>query len=647
VTRNPTADARVRSLRQGETFRRQGLLSCAIAEYARAVETDPRDVVAAAALGDLLLRAGDVGRAVELYARIADTLRARGGLRTAAALYGKILKLTPDAESVQIKAADVSIAQGMPAEARKILESVADRRASAGNRRGTAEMRQRIADLAPDDLDAGLAAAMAAGEAGDTAIASERLVSLSGEFRQRGNLAESLRALAAAAGYEPGDVGVNALLVALCLETGDLDRAARHATTAAHFRTIAAALAEANRSADAIAAWRRTLECDPQDRDSRLRLVREAVAIGDICLAREHLSAESDDADLLLCLAEVEMLAGDTAAVRLVAERVGKTDSARRPEMVRLGLRLSDRVPDAAFEWIDAVTDQAVAERDWPGAAGALLDYATRVSPHVPALMKLVEVCVDGELEPNIRDAQARLADAYLLEGRAAEARTIAEDLLIREPETAAHVERFRRTLAMLGEPDPDARVAERLQADRLDSLFDPPTPSPKRDALAVDLASAFRDAEAPGPASAEPSAARKADGRGARPQASRASAGAQHYEHGVALCKAGRTEEAMAALREALRSPRHRFQSATLLGRLHKNRGSLLDAIEWFERAIHAAPGPEATRQVLYELGRVLVSAGEGDRALAVFLELETDAPGYKDVARQLQHLSRKRAGG
>ena len=59
--------------------------------------------------------------------------------------------------------------------------------------------------------------------------------------------------------------------------------------------------------------------------------------------------------------------------------------------------------------------------------------------------------------------AQAHLADAYLAGGLAAEARFIAEDLVAREPWDRSNLERFRRALELLGEPDPEALIAERL----------------------------------------------------------------------------------------------------------------------------------------------------------------------------------------
>ncbi len=92
-----------------------------------------------------------------------------------------------------------------------------------------------------------------------------------------------------------------------------------------------------------------------------------------------------------------------------------------------------------------------------------LQEFVTRRAAHVPALIKLVEVCVDGGLESTMYEAQTQLADAYLTSGQAAEARAIAEDLVAREPWEGAHIERFRRALVMLRVSDPDTVIAERL----------------------------------------------------------------------------------------------------------------------------------------------------------------------------------------
>ena len=113
---------------------------------------------------------------------------------------------------------------------------------------------------------------------------------------------------------------------------------------------------------------------------------------------------------------------------------------------------------------------------------------------HVPALLKLVEICVDGGLEAAMYEAQAQLADAYLSSSQAAEARFIAEDLVAREPWEAAHIERFRRALVMLRVPEPDTVIAERLSGQTPFTATDhfsdpvreepPPPPAPIEEAV-------------------------------------------------------------------------------------------------------------------------------------------------------------------
>ena len=95
-----------------------------------------------------------------------------------------------------------------------------------------------------------------------------------------------------------------------------------------------------------------------------------------------------------------------------------------------------------------------------PAAAGV-----PRAAPrHLAALLRLVEVCVDGDLDAALTAAQEELAEAYLAGGEAEKARVIAEDLLLRNPRSATHRDRLRRVLVTLGETDPDAIIAERLR---------------------------------------------------------------------------------------------------------------------------------------------------------------------------------------
>jgi hypothetical protein len=84
------------------------------------------------------------------------------------------------------------------------------------------------------------------------------------------------------------------------------------------------------------------------------------------------------------------------------------------------------------------------------------------------------------------------------------------------------------------------------------------------------------------------------------------------------------------------------------MLGRVYLERKDVAHAIEWFERAAEApAPTPDSGRALLYDLGQTLEGAGEMSRALAVFVELESESGGYRDVSKRIEKLSKAQARG
>jgi len=107
-----------------------------------------------------------------------------------------------------------------------------------------------------------------------------------------------------------------------------------------------------------------------------------------------------------------------------------------------------------------------------------------------------------------------------------------------------------------------------------------------------------------------------------------------------------GEIDEAAACLRTAARDPLFRFRAASMLARIARDQRRYGEAVEWLERAAEApAPTHEASHGLLYELGDLLAFSQEGARALAVFIELQAAAPGYRDVADRVAALSRRQA--
>jgi len=625
------------TLKKAEKLLRQGRLDAAIAEYVRVTEDQPRDWTTANMLGDLYVRANQPAKAVEQYARIAEHFVHDGFYPKAAALYKKILKISPNDEQAQLYLAEISAKQGLLVDAKSYFNAVAARRRARGDRKGTDEIMVRLGTLDPSDIEA--------------RIAGARVLALGGDEKRAATL----------------------------------------------FRELHADLVEKDRENDAMTALREAVRLNPSDLEGRSLLARSALASGDLETARGYLDRKTagDDPGLLLALADIELRSAHLDQAREILQQLLSVNRESRERVIELAWHVSDSSPDAAFVCIDAAVDAAVQAREFDDAASLLQELVARRPAHITALLKLVEVCVDGGLESTMCDAQTQLADAYLAAGKAAEARAIAEDLVAREPWEGAHIDRFRRALVMLRVSEPDTVIAERLSgatpfvardhfAGAVEAPATPPEPVAEstrpiqtREPVQREpepsppprkpVVSASSTAKKPGSGEIDLShALGELDGGDERPQrptsladvfkgirkesspADPADQSVQHMKLAQTYLEMGMLQEATTCLKNAARSPRRRFEAAALLGRLYKEHGEITDAIEWLERAAEATlPSPEDGQALLYDLGLALEDAGETARALAVFLELQATAGEYRDVAERVDRLARVQTGG
>jgi tetratricopeptide (TPR) repeat protein len=737
---------RVATLRNAEKLLRQGKLEPAIVEYLRIVEDQPRDLNSTNTLGDLYVRAGQVDKAVEQFLRIAGILNDDGFLPKAAALYKKILKLKPDHEHSLMQAAEIAASQGLLADARVYFNNLADRRRKRRDTSGVAQIVIRLGSLDPADFNARAAAAAARVEIGDASGAVADLRALAAEHTEAGRQAEAMESLRQAALINPEDDELREQLLNAYIAAADFDRARELATTGPQFKALAASLEAMGHGDEALAALRDAARLDPADGELRAQLARTFVARGDLQAAGEYLTTETAGADpqLLLMAAEIQLRGGNLDEGLALVRRVLEEDPARGEDVASVGWKFADESPDIGFRVVELAADSAVARTDWASAAAALQEFVTRVPNHIPALMRLVEISVDGGLEATMYSAQAQLADAYLAAEMGAEARFIAEDLVAREPWERVNIERFRRALVMLGEPDPDGLIAERLSGqtpfmstdllgrEEFPALVDgaPVTEIPEADAFddalseldlpidsgpgpvrplqqepqgshfelssnAIDMDGLFGEIETPQNVTAPKPQAHAAQesvevdlsivlgefGSQARTAApARAAAapspqpleagdidsvfdrlrdeaarkstgdadGDEYLRRGMTLRQAGKIDESIEAFEMASRSPRHRFHAATLIGRTHRGRGQLPQAIEWFERASHApAPTEDEGHMLMYELADALESVGEVARALAICIELQANAPEFRDIAARVDRLNKVQTRG
>jgi tetratricopeptide (TPR) repeat protein len=645
------------ALKRAEKALRLGKVDAAIDEYQALVLAQPRDWNSANALGDLFVRSGQLDKGVEQYTRIADHLADEGFYPKASALFKKILKVKATDEYALIRSGDVASKQGLLADAKAAYQSVADRRRKMGNIRGAAEMAVRLGTVDPEDYGARFSAAKAARDLGDTDTATREFKAVADWFAKEGKLDDASSAYGDLLELDPTDDDARRQVFAADLALGEHSRALAWATTADELRQVAEALESAGQRDQALAVLGRVAEMDAGDVEARVRLARAHIDASDLAAARRYLTPDvvALDPTLWMVVAEAELRQGRLDEGRAAVGAALQADGAQREAAIAMACRLADSDADAAYPAIEAVADAALADGDYAAAASALHEFVTRVRRHIVALMRLVEICVDGGLEATMYSAQAQLADAYLDAGRGLEARIISEDLVAREPWDTANIARFRRALEMLGEPDPDAVIADRLSGDspfmatnKLDLnegiTFDDPVDAPEE---TVDLSAAL-EAAAP-VASAKTKRATKAG-----PATDGAARGAddglaaEQLRLGLTYRDMGMVDDAIQALELASRSSRQRFEAASVLGRLLVERGDRAGALEWFERAAEApAPTLDAGRALLYDLGAVLEDLGDAARALAVFSEIEADTGGFRDVRARIERLGRVQVRG
>jgi tetratricopeptide (TPR) repeat protein len=623
-------------LKQGEKLLRQGKLEGAIAEYVRLVEDQPRDWNTINALGDLYARAGQPDQAAVQYIRIADHLFSDGILTKAAALYRKALKVRPDDEQTLLQLAETSARQGLFADARASLRQLAKHRRDRGDERGALDCLVRLGSLEDADPEAQVAAGKAARALDDVTRAVRLYVAAAEGFETANRKAEALDALAEAARLAPDDQALRARMARECIASGQLDRASAF-------------------------------------------------------LSRE---TAGDDPDLLLTVGRIELASGRDAEARITIARLLSVAPARRADVLAM---VEDAASaghlEAVWSCIDLLVDDALLGGDMESAIASLESFTSRC-PHIPALMRLVEVAVDAGQDEVMRQAQGRLADAYLDAGRGNEARVIAEDLMAYAPDSDAHAGRLRRALELVGEADVE-QLLERYRepVETFDDLLelDSGVPEPAADEepeaepepAAVDVAASAPERVVEEPFPVEPSSdegavvetvevdlsealagllvddvpTQTADApdlevvfEGIRGRAAREREVAEAldcYERGVRHLEAGREDQAIGDLTTAARTPMLRFVAAVRLGRLHMARGEGGPAIEWLERAAEApAPAPEDGVAVLYDLAAALQDAGESARALAILMEIDADVAAYRDVPQRIEQLRVRSAG-
>lgn len=468
-------------------YEAQGRPSDALAAVAEASSIDPSNATFRGRMLQMLIARGEplqaryVARVVPELMMVAEAFEQMGRRAEALDTIAEAALLDPDNGSLRERVLCQFVDAGEIDRARRLARTPADLLiiAEALNKQSRgSEVLEVVAEAVerePQNValrEQLVSSCLAAGElerAQETARTSRDWMLLAQALQRQGRAGDALAAMHEATQRDPHDAALHAEFVQACIAAGDMVQARHEARTKSEIVEVADAL-EARGDSDAALQMRAdALRRDPDDPDLRVRLIRDYMRAGDRDRAHALLTIDvaGEDAELIILLARLEFGIGRLEEGRRALNHLLAVRGDRRDDLLALSSDLATAGhTDAAFACTDLFAETAAASGDWNRAAAGLQQFLERGPRHVPALMKLIEVCVDGGLDEGMTAAQGRLADAYLAAGQATDARVIAEDLVLRAPWDRAGVERCLRALALCQDPDPERTIADLLAAE-------------------------------------------------------------------------------------------------------------------------------------------------------------------------------------
>ncbi|HEX6058713.1 MAG TPA: tetratricopeptide repeat protein [Gemmatimonadaceae bacterium] len=142
-------------------------------------------------VGDILLRQGDVGQAVDYYEKAVDLYAEGGFFNNAIALCNKILRNAPGRNSIYYKLGKISAKKGFTSDAKQNFLEYADRMQKGGKTDEAFRALKEFADLCPDQDDIRLMLAEQLSKRERKGEALEQLQTLYEKFQAEGRSAEA------------------------------------------------------------------------------------------------------------------------------------------------------------------------------------------------------------------------------------------------------------------------------------------------------------------------------------------------------------------------------------------------------------------------------------------------------------------------
>jgi len=218
INRNKVLDA-------ARKHQSRGQYDKAIAQYKKLVEADKRDVRSLLKIGDLYVRKGDRGSAIDTYRSVADHYAQQGFFLKAIAVFKQILKLDPSRLDAQVQLGEMYEQLQLISDAMSVFEDVSNGFMRAGDTDEALRMLGKMVELDPEHIPVRIKYAEALSRAGRTQAAADEFEQGAQLLKDQGRLDDYIKVAERLLYHRSNDVRVAKDLAQTYIERRDPKRA--------------------------------------------------------------------------------------------------------------------------------------------------------------------------------------------------------------------------------------------------------------------------------------------------------------------------------------------------------------------------------------------------------------------------------------
>ena len=691
INRNKVLDA-------ARKYQSRGQYDKAIAQYQKLVAADKRDVRSLLKIGDLHVRAGNRGTAIETYEIVAAHYAAQGFFLKAIAVYKQILMLDPSRLDAQERLGEMYEQLQLVSDAMSVFEDASNAFMRAGDTEQALVMLGKIVEIDPEHIPVRIKYAEALSRAGRTQDAAHEFEQGAVLLKEQGRLEDYLKVAERLLYHRSNDVQVARELAETYIERRDPKRALaklqicfkadpRDVSTLSLlaeaflmlsqtdkaisvYREIARIHREAHRPQERMSALHRILQLNPNDKEAHAAFQKTASASGQHFIPSDAIR-EPSSPSVSVSAAQLSGRSISLNAVSSLSDATGLSDASSLTgtsgilyvdEDIEEGSTVTGSLPalsqeptglGGAYPAVPSAPRTPSDGRGLPMRNTAPMSYSEFLA--LPLLSTQVAPAT-GALAPRLMEQTLELADSYLVDGLFSQARAIVSELQLTLPDHPLVLDKAREidTLAAassgvsaVAQPivQPSAPARSISEAPEMELEYEELEPGDEgfdfAEKLAEELAEVAEIAPLDdGSEMIDVETVFEQFKAGVAEQVDEDDSDT-HFDLGIAYKEMGLHADARREFQVAMSDPRRRCLCWTMIGLIYMEEGQPRDAIEAFQSGLES---PEMTAAesvgLHYELGMACEASGLTDQARLHYQYTFQREPRYREVDQRLQRL-------